>query len=185
VLERFREGLDLQDFDCGNPELNDFLTTDEVVQYQNEWCGFTYLARRASDWTLVGYYTVASDAIEIPDDWIRKRMSNTLAIRRWPALLRGRIATDKKFQGSGVGSLMLKHIVHEALRSPQPPRFVRLTAYQESLNWYLRRGFDFISDKESKKAETPGSKPRLYLDLLQLGPGDASCLIPYAQTPST
>jgi GNAT superfamily N-acetyltransferase len=164
----FREGDDVRGFDCGNRELDEFLATDEVARYRDEWYGYTFLVRRAKDWALAGYYTVAQDSLEIPDDWIHKRMSPTLGLRRIPAVLLGRLAVHRPFQGSGVGSLILKHIVTEELESPRPARVIRLTCYPESLDWYLRRGFDFISEKEQRKAGQPGAKPRLYFDLKAL-----------------
>lgn len=173
----FHEGADVDGFDCGNQELNEFLTTEEVVHYQEEWYGFTYLVYRASDWALVGYYTTASDALEIPDDWIRKSMSQTLGLRKIPALLLGRLAVATPFKGLGIGSLILKHIVTEELAAPRPARVLRLTSYPESYKWYRNRGFDFISTKEAAKAGNPGAKPRLYLDLKAL-PGSPNVHIP-------
>ena len=42
-VERFRENADVRAFDCGNKELNDFLTTREVANYEREKLGKTYL----------------------------------------------------------------------------------------------------------------------------------------------
>lgn len=164
----FVEGSDVAGFDCGNKDLNEFLTTDEVLQYQDEWYGYTYLVCRVSDWELVGYYTIAADSIEIPDDWVKKSMKKHLGVKKIPAVLLGRFATHNNFKKRGIGSLLLKHIITEELETPRPARIMRLTAYQETVQWYLDRGFDFISEKEHEKADKPGSKPRLYIDLKEL-----------------
>lgn len=173
----FHEGVDVDGFDCGNDDLNEFLASDEVSKYQKEWYGYTYLVHRVSDWALVGYYTTAGDSLEIPDDWVKKSMRQTLGLTRIPAVLLGRLAVNLPFQGTGIGSVMLKHIVTEEMASSRPPRVMRLTCYQDSLEWYRRRGFDFISAKEAAKAGKKGAKPRLYLDLKGL-PGSPDVYIP-------
>lgn len=178
----FHEGAEIDGFDCGNKDLNDFLTTQEVTEYRAQWYGYTYLVHRASDWALVGYYTTANDGLEIPDDWVKKRMNPTLGLTKVPAVLLGRIAVATDFQRNGHGSMILKHIMTVELESPRPPRVMRLTAYQESLEWYLRRGFDFISDKEKRKAGQAGARPRLYFDLRAL-PGSPGVRIPKQPSP--
>lgn len=161
----FHEGDDVADFDCGNEDLNEFLTTEEVVNYKREWAGHTFLVRKSSDWDLVGYYTVAPDGLEIPDDWVKKSMVNHLGIKRIGALLLGRLAVALPHQGTGVGSMMLKHIFTAELDTGRPARVVRLTCYPDRLAWYRSRGFSFISEKEQEKAVKGAEKIRLFFDL--------------------
>ena len=176
----FHEGDDVADFDCGNPDLNEFLQTDEVVNYQETWAGHTFLVRKADDWDLVGYYTVAPDGLEIPDDWIKKSMVAHLGIKRIGALLLGRLAVSLPYQGTGVGSLILKHIFTAEMDTGRPARVVRLTCYPDRMNWYRKRGFDFISDKEREKASKRADKIRLFFDLQSL-PGNPEVRIPHVE----
>jgi hypothetical protein len=50
-------------FDCGQPPLNDFLRA-LVSQYEKRNLGRTYVALQGEDQRVLGYYTLASGAIE-------------------------------------------------------------------------------------------------------------------------
>ena len=55
-----------------------------------------------------------------------------------------------------------------------------VTCYPDRMNWYRRRGFDFISDKEREKAAKGAAKVRLFFDLQSL-PANPEVRIPQAQ----
>lgn len=55
------ESSKIRGFDCGKKELNDFLCTNEVKNYEKENCGRTTLV--FYDGTLVAYYTLNNDGI--------------------------------------------------------------------------------------------------------------------------
>ncbi len=48
-VERFVETRNVQSFDCGDKDLNDFLCTEEVARYDRENLGRTYLAYYEGD----------------------------------------------------------------------------------------------------------------------------------------
>ncbi|MHB8632545.1 MAG: GNAT family N-acetyltransferase [Thermoplasmatota archaeon] len=177
----FHEGYAVETFDCGNDDLNDFLTTKEVAEYQADLLGKTYFVYRRDPWELVAYYTIASDRLEIPKDWVKRSMVNLRDVKIFPALLLGRLAVQTPLKGTGIGSIVLKHIFTEALDSNQAIRFVRLVAYHESLQFYRKRGFEFASDKDEEKADNTDAKPRLFFDLKKLPETFARVNIPSAK----
>lgn len=60
-VEPFKENQDVRKFTCGNKDLDDFLTTDEVTNYEKEGLGKTYLVYHKEN--LVAYYTVSNDSL--------------------------------------------------------------------------------------------------------------------------
>lgn len=164
----FREGIEVEEFDCDDEDLNEFLTSEQVANYQRDLLGKTYLVYRRDPWELLAYYTVASDRFEIPKDWIKKSMAISLDVKIFPALLLGRFAVQKNLQGTGVGSILLKHVFTEAMDSNQAIRFVRLVAHHKSVRFYRNRGFAFVSDRDEEKADDPKAKPRMFFDLAKL-----------------
>ena len=164
----FHEGYEVESFDCGNDDLNEFLTTQEVAKYQEDLLGKTYLVYRRDPWELVAYYTIASDRLEIPKDWVKKSMTRSRDVKIYPALLLGRLAVQLSLKGTGIGSIVLKYIFTQALDSNQAIRFIRLVAYHDSLPFYRNRGFEFVSDQDEAKASDPAAKPRLFFDLKEL-----------------
>ena len=62
-IERLDRGHVRQDFDCGKSPLNDFLHS-LVSQYEKRNLGRAYVAVLADDRRVLGYYTLASGAVE-------------------------------------------------------------------------------------------------------------------------
>ena len=164
----FHEGYEVEAFDCDDEDLSEFLTSEQVANYQRDMLGKTYLVYRRDPWELVAYYTVASDRLDIPKDWIKKSMVHSRDAKIFPAVLLGRFAVQQSLHGTGIGSILLKHVFTEAMDSNQAVRFVRLVAHHKSIRFYKKRGFAFVSDKDEEKAEDPKAKPRMFFDLAKL-----------------
>lgn len=92
------------DFDCGEPALNDFLRRYARQQAERDFSR-TYVAVADDGARILGFHTVSTGAIDF---------------RNWPAGLRlprypvpvariGRLAVDLHAQGSGVGAALLDH----------------------------------------------------------------------------
>ena len=61
-FSRLESDTDLSCFECDNKELNDFFY-DDAIRYQNERLAVTRVIY--SQKTLVGYFTLVSDSIEV------------------------------------------------------------------------------------------------------------------------
>ena len=104
---------DRQGFDCGHQELNDWLRKI-ARQHQDKGLSKTFVATLEENPThICGYYalTLAElDSQHIPQAW-RKKMP-----RRIPGVRLGRLAVDARYQGKGLGALLLVDALSRAAR---------------------------------------------------------------------
>jgi GNAT superfamily N-acetyltransferase len=95
----------LDDFACNVDSLNDWL---KKRAYQNQLSGAsrTYVVLESK--RVVGYYCLASGALELNDapTQVRRNMPNPI-----PVAILGRLAVDKPFQGKGLGVALLQDAV--------------------------------------------------------------------------
>ena len=95
----------LDDFACHVDSLNDWL---KKRAYQNQLSGAsrTYVVLEGK--RVVGYYCLASGALELSDapPQVRRNMPNPI-----PVAILGRLAVDKSFQGQGLGVALLQDAV--------------------------------------------------------------------------
>ena len=95
----------LDDFACNVDSLNDWL---KKRAYQNQLSGAsrTYVVLEGK--RVVGYYCLASGALELNDapPQVRRNMPNPI-----PVAILGRLAIDKSFQGKGLGVALLQDAV--------------------------------------------------------------------------
>jgi len=95
----------LDDFACNVDSLNDWL---KKRAYQNQLSGAsrTYVVLEGKK--VVGYYCLASGALELNDapTQVRRNMPNPI-----PVAILGRLAVDKSFQGKGLGVALLQDAV--------------------------------------------------------------------------
>jgi predicted GNAT family N-acyltransferase len=149
-VERFRENADVRAFDCGNRDLNDFLTTEEVARYEAEKLGNTYLVYWQPEGHLAGYFTISSESLRF--EYFRGVKSfsipGEIRVTAIPGIKIGRLATNNAFKHRDVGSNMLRYIAGLALRNPAAARVLFLEAYPESVDFY--RKFDFVTIEHQK-----------------------------------
>jgi len=88
------EAAAVMSFDCGNDELNEFLRTNEVMEFEREHLGKTTLVYCRGE--LAGYYTIYADSLE--RTYVRKHSSLSIAsamhVKSIPAIMVGRLAVD-------------------------------------------------------------------------------------------
>ena len=131
-----------KDFDCGIEELNRYLAQFALPNDRNN-IGKTFVA--VSDFypqIPMGFYTVSMAQIKVSDlpDSIRSGLPRYPI----PAMRLGKLAVDKKYQGSGIGSALLKDVFNRAisLSSEVALRFVLVDALNDpARTFYLQYGF--------------------------------------------
>jgi len=102
----------LAGFDCGNPDLNNWLKKRALVN-QDEGASRTYVVTDGQ--RIVGYYALAAGGINVAAALgrFRRNMPNPI-----PIALLGRMAVDRSHQGKGLGRAMFrdgaKRIIHAA-----------------------------------------------------------------------
>lgn len=165
AIEPFRHSGQVDAFYSGNPDLDNFLNTHEVSEYQRKRLGNTSLVFVEGE--LVAYYTLAMDSLKIEYTHMVKTMHhpNEQKIEAFPALLIGRLAVREDLRGKGIGRLLVERILAQATLETIPARLVVLTAEPDSVEFYKRLGFGFCT----KRKNNPGRrKPVMYFDLSDL-----------------
>jgi GNAT superfamily N-acetyltransferase len=96
---------DRKDFDCGSPELNEYL--DRYARQNHESGGAkTFVAVSAAEPTrIIGYYSISPGAIEIAR--VPAELTRKLGRYEVPVFRLGRLAVSRSVQGRGLGGDLL------------------------------------------------------------------------------
>ena len=165
-IRPFEDTPALKTFHSGNRDLDNFIRSNEVHDYEREMYGKTSLVYY--DGKLVAYFTLATTVLR--NEWLRTPVKgpSEQIVRPIPSLLLGRLAVQQDLHRKGIGSYLLKLIVGKAIKLSETVgvRLVVLTAYPENINWYGNRGFHMCVDKHLKiSSKESRTKPFMYLDL--------------------
>lgn len=94
------------DFDCGNELLNNYLKY-QAGQDVKRKLSVCFVLTETETNTIKGYYTLSNNSIPLtsfPTAIVQKLPKSYAAI---PTTLLGRLAIDKKYQGQGIGKVLL------------------------------------------------------------------------------
>lgn len=146
-------------FDCGDNDLNDFFLNDSKIG-SDQLISVTYAVEKNNE--LVAFFCVSNDSIRKDDTTSssrRKLLNNVPRNKRYhsmPAVKIGRLATQKKFQGNGIGTQVIDIIkVLFTDKNKTGCRFIIVDAVnnEKTLNFYIRNGFEYLNQPESSKNE--------------------------------
>lgn len=101
-----------RDFDCGRPELNDWLVK-QARQSQQAGSSRTFVLTE-NDETIIGYYALSSHSVDFDavSRALSKRQSSRYPI---PAVLLARLAVALTHQGHGLGERLLADSIRRAV----------------------------------------------------------------------
>mgnify|MGYP001584552231 CR=1 FL=1 len=115
IFEEISRQHDRSSFDCGTPPLNDYLKKF-ARQNNDDGISVTIVAAEASKpKTILGYYSVSSGQIEFES----MPPASVKGIPKYPIpIMRiGRLATDVKARGHGIGKELLMDALHRAIEA--------------------------------------------------------------------
>jgi GNAT superfamily N-acetyltransferase len=180
----------IRDFDCDNPDLNDFLRND-AVKYLRQLFAVTYLVMDGG--AVTAFFSVANDKLtsdpspknirglwnrtcwfiaacfnELKSDrraWnhLCRSIPNEKRRQSYPAVKLGRLGVSKELQSAGVGTAILDWLkISFVTNNKTGCRFVVVDANNNprTLKFYLNNEFKFMSD-EDKNEDTR----QMYFDL--------------------
>lgn len=170
-LKRLEPDQPRPEFNCGDPDLNDFFTNDSIVS-DKQLLSVTYLALDENG-EGIAFFSVSNDSV--------KKESSDIAKNRWrnispqqkrfssmPAVKIGRLATRDDLQGQGIGSEVMDFIKFWFTQGNKTGcKFILVDAYNDTrvLQFYKDNGFDFLVSKDQDE------KTRLmYFDLITFRP---------------
>ncbi len=145
----------LLDFDCGDPDLNDFFLNDSIV-YMKQLLSVTYVMERDNKTVL--FFSVSNDKISIRDVessniWNRFRRKQKFPQRKrlssYPAVKIGRLGIHRDYQSQHYGRALLDFIKIFFVRNNKTGcRFITVDAYNKPnvLRFYLNNGFDYLTN---------------------------------------
>jgi GNAT superfamily N-acetyltransferase len=154
-LIRLSHDTIIKPFDCGDCDLNEFLLNDSK-HYLNQLLAYTYIFE--SDNQTIAFYSVFNDRIDVVDteskahfiSRFHKDLPGGKKFRSYPAVKIGRFGITLKYQGQGFGSEILDYIKVASIKNnPTACRYITVDAYKQSLRFYEKNGFDYLTTKDN------------------------------------
>jgi len=129
----------VDNFDCGNPVLNNWLRR-YALQNQQANAAMTFVV--CSKNNVVGYYSLAVGAVE--HDIVPSRIRKGLARHPTPIMVLARLAVDLRYQSQNIGKGLLKDAILRTLQASEYAgiRAIFVHAKDENARRFYER-FDF------------------------------------------
>ncbi len=176
-----------QPFTCGESDLDEFFAKDCLIN-QSRLLGKTYLfCLKEQPETIVTAFSLSNDSIRltnrITDEYKEQFLDDTdlhdKSLKRFPAVLIGRLGTNKDFTGQGYGTAIMDFIkVLFRTNNRTGCRFLIVDALNrpETLHYYEKNGFHYLIDDERLEAKYMGigvgrlplNTRLMYFDLLKI-----------------
>jgi GNAT superfamily N-acetyltransferase len=170
LYQSFRENKKVRNFNSGSKDLDEFLNTDEVREYERQNLGKTTLVFYEGD--LVGYFTICVDGLRLEYVLEKKTKRSyvnlgTAMIDKIPCLKIGRLAVAVDWQDKGIGRFLIKHIIGFALdiSAELGLRLVIAEAKPEAMDFYIKCGFQPVVETKSQRKRRNRT---VFLDLNEL-----------------
>src|SRR5690606_6160135 len=105
MIELLNKKHNREDFDCGKELLNNYLKTQAGQDIKRKLSACFVLSQNGE--RIQGYYTLSNNSIPLNSfpEHIQKKLPKSY--NSIPTTLLGRLAIDKKFQGQGIGKILL------------------------------------------------------------------------------
>jgi GNAT superfamily N-acetyltransferase len=139
-IEKLRRDHLVEGFDCGREALNRYLRR---YAWQNQQAGAAQTYLGIADEAIIGYHTLAVGQVTIDD--APARLTKGLAKHPVPIMLLARLATDRRWQGQGVGRALLKDEIQRTLQAADIAGIRALAVHakdREARRFYEH--FDFV-----------------------------------------
>jgi len=161
----------VRSFDCGNRDLNEFLCSEEVKEYEKELFGKTSLVNYRGN--LVAYYTISNSLLrkEYVGDSNNFLGMGEYRVEGIPAITIGRLAVDKIWQNKGIGRVIMQRIAMIALDSSRQSgiRLILVQAKEEAFDFYGKLGYRFTVETRRERSRFQKSGTRtMYFDMKSL-----------------
>jgi ribosomal protein S18 acetylase RimI-like enzyme len=151
MIELLNKQHNRTEFDCGKELLNDYLK-QQASQDIKRKLSVCFVITENKTRVIHGYYTLSNNSIPLSSfsEKIQKKLPNTY--KSIPTTLLGRLAIDKKYQGKGIGKILLIDALKRSYEiSKEIGSFGVIVdpIDEEAKNFY--RKYDFIELPDSKK----------------------------------
>lgn len=106
MIELLDKKYNRNNFDCGNELLNNYLKNQAGQDVKRKLSACFVLSENETK-NIQGFYTLSNNSIpfsSLPEQIYKKLPKSYTSV---PTTLLGRLATDKKYQGQGIGKILL------------------------------------------------------------------------------
>lgn len=136
-LAKLSSIYNLEQFDCGDADLNDFIKNDALT-YEEQRVASTFLIIY-DEKTLAGFFSLVNDSIRLKDG---EEEGIDHSIPEYPSTKIARLAVQKELQKKGLGTSMVSIAIGWILEcSHGASRFVTVDSYPQNVKWYEKIGF--------------------------------------------
>ena len=170
-------------FSCGYDDLDEYFLKDSPL-WADQMYGKTYCFVLKEDiQTLVCAFSLSNETIRVdllPNSRRKhflKEIPKDKRIRRYPAVLIGRLGVDVKFSGKGIGTELMQMLKFWFLEPDNKAavRYLAVDALNNSrtLHYYEKNGFSYLfkdDDQEAKSSnmKLPIKTRDMYFDLIDI-----------------
>lgn len=140
------------DFDCGHPDINDFVRKD-IFEYQKQKLGVSYVLAD-SEGMILSFITLAMGSVKLPPPFVFRVPEISEVPNQLPALKIGRLGTQKTEQKKGYAKELIEYATFLAIEFGDKIGcyYLTLDAYQENIEIYKKRGFiPFFSELKGRE----------------------------------
>jgi GNAT superfamily N-acetyltransferase len=142
VIRRLAEHDEVENFDCGDQPLDNYLQRYAWTNQEKISIGVSYVAvDEDAPRTVLGYFTLAMASV--PRDTFPKKYVRGLPPYDLPLILLARLAVDHRFSGRGLGHALISEALRISMRVSDEVgcRCIITDAYRDQVSWYSRYGF--------------------------------------------
>src|SRR5882724_3453335 len=142
VIRRLEEHDEVENFDCGDDALNNYLKRHAWTNQEKSSIGVSYVALdEDAPRTVLGYFTLAMASV--PREAFPKKYVRGLPPYDLPLILLARLAVDRRFAGRGLGHALISEAFRISLSVANEVgcRCIVTEAYPDRVGWYARYGF--------------------------------------------
>jgi hypothetical protein len=147
----------IKPFDCGDPDLNEFLFQDSK-NYLSELLAVTYLYEFGND--TVAFFSVSNDKIFYDEDLISRSFWNKFSriipnrkrMKGYPAVKIGRFGVNMRYKRNKIGTQLLDFVKMFFLDNNKTGcRYITVDAYRklETLTFYDKNSFEFLTETDA------------------------------------
>ena len=138
-------------FDCGDEDLNDFITK-EASLYRKSLLSVSYaLLKKDNPSEIIGFFSMANDKVALVDfadktefNRFRKKQGvpQSKRLKSYPAVKICRLAVSNKYKGMNLGSFLLDFIkTYFIVDNKSGCRFLTVDAYIPAIPFYEKNSF--------------------------------------------
>lgn len=146
-IQPFSQSCQIKNFSCGEPALDNYLKNNASQDIKRGFSSVYVALASANPFNVIGFYTLSVASLSLSDlpwDVARKLPRYSTA----PAILLGRLAVGREFQGKGIGTLLILDALQRSLRTEIGWAFFLVDAKNEQVtSLYAKMNFASLADK--------------------------------------